>query len=444
MKIITKRSSYSLLPRLGLLVNSEIEQELYSLIAPREINEEKIIETLRTNLTDEEIETQLCSNRNLTLNITEECNFRCIYCAYSGIYDNVRRHNPKKMEFHTAKSAVDLFFKLLKNKKTRQKRRTISISFYGGEALLEFNLIRKIVKYAKNEFKKLMMGNTFKLRFRISTNGHLLAVERTMTFLVENSISIDLSLDGPKSEHDKFRLNRNGEKTWDGIWNTLNIIRRKYPTFYDENINILITLHPEHDFNRIDKFFLENQMHFPPDRILANLVNETSLKKNFKNKWFRNKVSKKSKLISSRSIKRLDQKFTLRQVDYKTKFTNMCFPGGMKLFISCDGTIYICERIKQDVPIGNVDIGLNYEVIRKIQMLWNKEIIRNRCWECSAWAFCSVCVAQTEAKEDLQLDCKYKEQVQNTLANYLTGKEEEFETKINSDSQTIKEYIGQL
>jgi uncharacterized protein len=98
MDIQTYRSSYKLIQRLGILVNSEIESEFQDLYPNLQgSDEETLIGRLKDDLTDEEIERHICRNRNLILDITEECNFRCKYCAFSGIYESNRTHNPKKM-----------------------------------------------------------------------------------------------------------------------------------------------------------------------------------------------------------------------------------------------------------------------------------------------------------------------------------------------------------
>lgn len=74
--------------------------------------------------------------QHLMLQVTQQCNLRCEYCAYSGMYDN-RVHSNKRMDFALAKRAIDFFIK-----HGRESKRLTS-GFYGGEPLLEFPLIKQ-------------------------------------------------------------------------------------------------------------------------------------------------------------------------------------------------------------------------------------------------------------------------------------------------------------
>ena len=444
MKVNTKRSSYTFIPLLGIVVNSEIEDEFLSLY-PGEIDEVKIIEKLQVELSDEEIEDQICSLRNITLNISEQCNFRCRYCSFSGIYEVGHIHNAKKMTLKTAQKAIDYLLNLAKNKKRNQKNNTLTVSNYGGEAILEFELIKDIVKYAREKLVEIELDKTYKFNFRLSTNGYLLDREEILDFLVKNDFNIDISLDGPKEEHDKFRLTRYGKETWGTIWNNINNIYINHPKFYSEKVSYIITLHPWHDFKKIDDFFIERPSYFDLQSITANLVSDAFLKESVKNIWFDKNLFQQSELININANKRIQDRLTLRKIDLNTTFTNMCFPGGIKLFVTSDGKYFICERIKQNIPIGDVDNGLDFDAIRKIQRLWNEEIIRNRCWECPAWAFCNVCAAQSENKDEIRIDCRYKHQVKKVIYDYIVYKEEE--DKYTNSKQSIidiKEYIKQL
>ena len=73
---------------------------------------------------------------NLILQVTQQCNLRCKYCAYSGNYYN-RSHTSERMDFETAQKAIDFY--LARSDKADQ----LAVSFYGGEPLLEFELIKK-------------------------------------------------------------------------------------------------------------------------------------------------------------------------------------------------------------------------------------------------------------------------------------------------------------
>lgn len=443
MKIQTKHAKYSFIPQLGIVVNSELEEEFDHLL-PAQLIEERMIESRKSELSDSEIEERLSAIRNITLNITEQCNFRCTYCTFSGNYVIGRVHNPKSMSITTAQKAIDYLTALISNKKRKVKVNTIILGFYGGETLLEFDLVRRIIEYTKGSFRKKGLNDKFVLQFQLNTNGYLLK-DYILDFFVENDVQLAISLDGPESEHDKFRLTVNGGKTWENISNNLDKIRKKYPGYYENKIIFLATLHPFHNYKKIDDFFL-NSSHFSPKKISTNNVSHFSLKKEIEEK-LKTVPSQVSKLALKQGVERFDYKLTLRSIDYKTKFTAMCFPGGLKLFVDSDGKFHICERIKANLTIGNVDKGIDYEKIRSIHRQWADVIIKNRCWECAAWSICGVCAAQSEDENGVGIDCVYKDDLMKRLKTYLEYKEDESRIKeqdVPTFFDNVMDYVRHL
>lgn len=448
MKIQSQRSSYTLIPELGILINSEIDGEILSFYADQlEINEEEIVENLRAQLTDEEIEQKISRCRSLTLCVTDECNFRCTYCAFSGVYEYNRMHRVKSMSFDTAKKAVDLYFKTLIKKIRNVKYDSVYIGFYGGEALLEFDLVRDIIYYAKQKIIEDQINKQCDIVFRISTNGYLLGSNEIVDFLISNDVGLDISLDGPKEEHDKFRLTAQSEATWDVIWKNLDNIYNRDSDYFNRNITFLATLHPFHDYKKIDRFFIEHSERFNIDRLLISNVRKNFLKKPLKEKWFSKEINQSSQLKNIKSFSRFDGKFNLKKISKDSHFTGMCFPGEIKYHITTDGDIYICERIKLDAPIGHVDTGFNFNAIREMYRLWNEEIIKYRCWECPAVAFCSTCIAHSEYEDRIQLNCTYKDRYEDILANFLNFKEDEYLKKrgaLDGTEISAKHYLQSL
>lgn len=82
----------------------------------------------------------------VALQVTQGCNLRCKYCAYSGNYDN-RVHSGKRISKETAFKAIDFLFA------HSVDRERVSLGFYGGEPLLELDLIKECVEYAKKRVK---------------------------------------------------------------------------------------------------------------------------------------------------------------------------------------------------------------------------------------------------------------------------------------------------
>lgn len=127
----------------------------------------------------------------LCLNVAHDCNLRCDYCfASTGDFKGAR----ELMSFEVAKAAVDF---LLTNSK---HRRQLEIDFFGGEPLMNWDVVRRTVEYAKAEGEKL--GKVF--RFTITTNGLGLTPEID-DFINEHMYNVVLSIDGRKEVNDKVR-----------------------------------------------------------------------------------------------------------------------------------------------------------------------------------------------------------------------------------------------
>lgn len=448
MEIKTGKATYRLIPQLGLLINSELEEEFSHLLSDK-LDEEKIIENLRREISDEEIEKRVASISNITFNILEDCNYRCSYCIYPGNYELVRIHNPKRMCFETAQKMIEHLIVWITNKKRKTKSNSINIGFYGGEPLMELSLVKKIIEYSRKRFKEKGIDDKFVLGFRLNTDGYLLN-HSIVDYLVKQDITVDVSLDGPAEEHDKFRLHISGNKTWDIIWNNLVQIRERYPDFYKNKINFLCTLHPFHDYQKIDRFFIDKPDYFDLERVNITFVKMHLLKEEIKKELLEKSKNKISYLSSIKSSLTLDTKLRLKKLGWDTHFTSMCFPGEAKLFVSANGTLHICERVKQELIIGDADNGIDFNAVRNIYRLWNDEIIRNRCWECPAWSFCSMCISQSEDRHGgVMIDCilKEKEQVKQILSNYLTFKEEEQmkeNLERNVEKVSVADYLKKL
>ena len=436
MDIETKKTEYSIIGDLGIIVNKELREEI-DRIKYQVIIDKEAIKALRTELSDEEILDSISSCVALGLCVTEQCVFRCRYCVYSGNYIGERIHSNKKMDLNTAKKAVNLFFQLLLNKRRKSKIRKIFVGFYGGECLSEFELIKDIIHYAESTALATGINKIFNLRFRITTNGYLLDNEEIIEFLKENQLSLDISIDGPEKEHDKFRVTRKGEKTWARIMSNIKKIKERYPLYYDNNVNYLVTVHPNHDVNAIERFFLENKHLFGDGKIKFNNVNILGLKEEETAK-----INKKTRQISNMQYLQLkneiEKNFHFRTRSPGTNFTGTCFPGAAKLFVDADGNLNVCESIVHNAPkLGDVEKGLDYDSIRKIIRDYNEEIIKNRCWECDKSPLCNVCIAKAyQNGKGIRFDCNSSKADSLLLKTYLEDKEKEDESQYTGNNHT--------
>ena len=139
----------------------------------------------------------------LCIHICHDCNLRCKYCfADEGAYHAAR----EMMSLETAKKAIDF---LIQNS---GKRKVLEVDFFGGEPLMNLDVIKATVAYAKEEAAK--RGKRF--LFTTTTNG-LLLDDDAIEFLNAEMENVVLSLDGRKEVHDAVRRTINGKGSFDAV-----------------------------------------------------------------------------------------------------------------------------------------------------------------------------------------------------------------------------------
>ena len=148
----------------------------------------------------------------LCLHICHDCNLRCRYCfADEGAYHAKREF----MSLETAKAAIDFLIENSGN------RKILETDFFGGEPLMNFDVVKQTVYYAKEQAAK--RGKKF--LFTLTTNGLLLKDDVTK-FLNEEMENVVLSIDGRKEVHDAVRKTANGKGSFDlVIENLKNFVR---------------------------------------------------------------------------------------------------------------------------------------------------------------------------------------------------------------------------
>lgn len=137
------------------------------------------------------------------LHVAHSCNLNCSYCfAAQGKYHG----QDSLMSFETGKRALDF---LIENSGTRKN---LEVDFFGGEPLLNFDVVKQLVKYARSIEKEKNKN----FRFTLTTNG-ILIDDDVIDFCNKEMDNVVLSLDGRKEIHDYFRKDLGGNGSYDGI-----------------------------------------------------------------------------------------------------------------------------------------------------------------------------------------------------------------------------------
>ena len=139
----------------------------------------------------------------LCLHIAHTCNLNCSYCfASQGKYHGDRA----VMSFEVGKQALDF---LVENSGTRHN---LEVDFFGGEPLMNFQVVKDLVAYARSIEKE--KGKNF--RFTLTTNG-VLVDDDVIEWANKECSNVVLSLDGRKEVHDRFRVDFAGNGSWEKI-----------------------------------------------------------------------------------------------------------------------------------------------------------------------------------------------------------------------------------
>ena len=142
--------------------------------------------------------------KSICLNVAHDCNLRCAYCfAGTGEYGGGGR---KLMPLDIGKKAVDFLIE------KSVGRKNLEMDFFGGEPLMNFDMVKETVRYARSIEQE--HGKNF--RFTITTNGVLLDDDK-IDFINKEMSNVVLSIDGRREVNDKIRSTVSGAGCYDII-----------------------------------------------------------------------------------------------------------------------------------------------------------------------------------------------------------------------------------
>ena len=375
---------------------------------------------------DKEIKKSLSKElHQIVLCVTENCNLKCSYCPFTENYKGTRNISSSHMSWEIMRKSIDY----LHNHSTGLNR-VPGIAFYGGEPLIQIELIKKAVKYARRLFKN-------NVAFVITTNGTLLNLEM-INYFVKNKITLLISLDGPHEIHDRYRKNNNNQPTFKKIIDNITLIKNKHPKFYETNIRFSSVLAPPINYIKLINFFdVFNVINMPTQ--LDDYGLDLSWKKKYNSSNnFKHLASSFEKACHD-SKKRLDvhARFavcmlgsTLMRLQKRFNESNItshfllgqCIPGVLKIFIDIRGNMYPCEKVEgnQNVLIGNIDTGVEInKVLYLLDYYWNT--VKIQCSKCWIRNLCPSCLASIThgGKIDLNKRKKVCENLKKTLSLVL-------------------------
>lgn len=358
----------------------------------------------------------LCNEiSNFTLEMTQQCNFRCSYCCYSGEYSGMRPHSSKHMDEKTMKHTIEFI------KNHAHPKNEINISFFGGESLLQLKRIINVV-----EALTFVFGN--RIYFDVSTNGLLLNLE-TIDLLLNYNIGISVSLDGCKTVHDRNRKTVTGKSTFDAIVSNLLCFKKKYPDEYKKRIRLLVTVGTLKDIELMNDGYetFKNLLGDKPvfvSHIYPNFEKNKLYEENneFKRKFLDIAIEHKRQgiddfytLLLDDLTKKANKKFSSDE-NCRTILIKTCLDNIYSMFIDSFGLLFPCEKFDIKHSIGDVKTGIDKELLKK----WSGLYVLRRsilCSNCHIVEYCTRCLADLKmsVSEQKQMCRTYIENVELAL-----------------------------
>jgi len=315
----------------------------------------------------------------LCLHVAHDCNLRCKYCfASQGDFKGERLLMPlevgrKALEFISINSG---------------KRKNLEVDFFGGEPLMNFDVVKELVSYGRILEKKYNKN----FRFTITTNGVLLDEDK-MDFINENMSNVVLSLDGRKKINDYMRKTVNGQGSYDIIVPKMKkmVEKRKDKDYYIRGT-----------FTKYNKDFSEDIMEYynlgfkkvSMEPVVASPKEDYALMEEDLEEILREYEKFSKEYID---IKKKDKDFMffhfmidLNQGPCIIKRTVGCGAGSEYMAVTPEGDLYPCHQFvgNEDFKMGNVFTGIKNTTIRD-EFKKANVLTKEECSGCWARYYCS-------------------------------------------------------
>ncbi len=322
----------------------------------------------------------------LYLLVTDECNLRCKYCLINNCLPQV--YSKTFMTWNIAKTAVDMFFANLLNNPTDTDDSFKNIIFYGGEPLLNFDVIKKVVEYVKSTYQQRLVDMDGTFRFSVITNGTAITNEVALFLGKHEDVSVTISLDGSKEVNDKKRVTTTGNGSFDMAIKGLNILKEAGGR---SNVAISCTI-DDHNIEHLSEL-LELQSEYEFTAINLNPLLETNAvtvdgdyTKNVSNRMLEYFVLARDKGVYEERVMRKVLSFV-----NKTIHAFDCQATGTQVVCSPDGKIGTCQEGLGNKNFFFGDVGTNWSFFEEpVLSEWGKRTPLNmpQCYHCPALGIC--------------------------------------------------------
>lgn len=306
----------------------------------------------------------------LKIMVTEDCNFRCSYC-YQG---NDKKST--KMSLDTINALVEWTQQQVSGKGYKK----LSVSFYGGEPLMNVQAILELMYRFNNDICNLKDTS-----YSFVSNGYLLNTKDMEKFVSYGLDSYSISIDGDSTIHNIRRKTKNGKDTYERIIDNLCKVKKKFPEL-ELSISVVLDKENSHSIGNLANTLLENGI----DK--NTIINYVPCKISFENSGHYNEYNidnVEEKVAITRSIAK-------ELSDCGVKQKNMiCIPDGVckisrnnYYVFDSSGNIFPCAALvgQQEYIIGNIykpNVEFSFSSIK------GSNFSDSECESCEYYPVCS-------------------------------------------------------
>lgn len=296
--------------------------------------------------------------QTLVLHLTDACTLRCRYC-----YQEQTGRKTQDNKFMTAATACKSVDYILNHCGFLEE---IQLVFFGGEPLLNFDLIKSVTSYTRQRAAKKAKS----VSFAITTNGTLLN-DKVIAFLHENEIGITISMDGNESVHDRYRRFPDGSPSYARIMPKVQkllkaphrkpVVARVTVAGTPDGVSETMAHLLEVGFAEVGfaPVTTENGDYQMSHWQMAQLLEQ-----------FQNLAEQFADAALSGSFFGFTNIIDLLVVLHEGEVKRHPCGAGLGLFsVNTDGNLYLCQRMvdQPEARMGNIEAGFNQEAIGKFR-----------------------------------------------------------------------------
>ena len=289
-----------------------------------------------------------------------------------------------------------------------------AVTFYGGEPLLELDLIERCCRFVE----ELKAKHGKQIRYQLTTNGTLLSTE-TVARLAKFPMNLLISLDGDAIAHDANRLTCGGAGSHDRIIENIKAMNQIFPDYARTAVGFATTIGSNVSPVAVWKYFDQNI-----DALNAVTHIVTTVSSKGTNYWSVQPPSRQwqeemaqlraiyyRKLVAmdvgrSRFLDglflapfiKLYRRAMYRSFGSRMNLNGCCKPGSRRLFVDIAGTFYSCERTEKYQKIGNCDIGIDDAQVSMLTSIYT-DTRTKKCRRCWAQRLCGDCFASLSCSD---------------------------------------------